>query len=362
MRVLVTADAVGGVWTYALHLAAGLAADGDEVVLAVLGPPPSCDQRTAAREAGVELVVTALPLDWTAAGEPELDHAARGLAELASARRSQLVHLSSPALAGAHRFPMPVVGVAHSCLATWWEALRDGPPPADFSWRIAATARGYRACDALIAPSAAFAAATERAYGVRPRVVHNGGEAADLPAAPRDTPVATAGRLWDEAKGAVTLDAAARRLSTPILALGSTSPPGGEPVALPGLRLAGVLPAADVAADARADPRVRLRRLLRALWPGGAGGGAGGLRPGAERHPHLPRAVGGRGGLRPAGRGRGLRHRSGGAARRRRGGRAAGRAAARQRAERYDLARCVDATRAVHHAVVRPHALAGAAA
>ena len=37
MRVLLTADTVGGVWTYALDLSAGLAGRGVEVVLATMG-------------------------------------------------------------------------------------------------------------------------------------------------------------------------------------------------------------------------------------------------------------------------------------------------------------------------------------
>ena len=39
-RILVTADAVGGVWTYAIDLAAGWAERGVETVLAVLGRRP----------------------------------------------------------------------------------------------------------------------------------------------------------------------------------------------------------------------------------------------------------------------------------------------------------------------------------
>src|SRR5919202_6048599 len=51
-RVLMTTDAVGGVWTYALDLAAGLAAEGIETRLVGLGPRPSERQLEAARAAG----------------------------------------------------------------------------------------------------------------------------------------------------------------------------------------------------------------------------------------------------------------------------------------------------------------------
>ena len=47
-RVLMTADAVGGVWRYALELARGLTAAEVEVALAVLGPAPAPEPARAA--------------------------------------------------------------------------------------------------------------------------------------------------------------------------------------------------------------------------------------------------------------------------------------------------------------------------
>src|SRR5829696_2598388 len=65
MRVLMTADAVGGVWTYALELAAALAPHGAQVALAVMGPPPSAAQRTAAAAVpNVTLLEGAFRLEW----------------------------------------------------------------------------------------------------------------------------------------------------------------------------------------------------------------------------------------------------------------------------------------------------------
>ncbi len=48
-KVLMTADSVGGVWTYALQLASEFGERGIEVTLVVMGGKPSPDQ---AREAG----------------------------------------------------------------------------------------------------------------------------------------------------------------------------------------------------------------------------------------------------------------------------------------------------------------------
>jgi hypothetical protein len=43
-RILMTADAVGGVWVYATNLACALCARGTEVTLVVQGPSPTPEQ------------------------------------------------------------------------------------------------------------------------------------------------------------------------------------------------------------------------------------------------------------------------------------------------------------------------------
>jgi hypothetical protein len=44
LRVLMTTDAVGGVWTYSAILVRGLARQGCQVKLVTLGPVPSAEQ------------------------------------------------------------------------------------------------------------------------------------------------------------------------------------------------------------------------------------------------------------------------------------------------------------------------------
>lgn len=250
VRLLMTTDAVGGVWTYALDLTAELARRGVHTTLAVLGPAPASDQAGAARAVpGLDLALTGLPLDWAACEPAEVARAGRAVAALAREVRADLVHLNGPALAAQARFDAPVVGVCHSCVATWWASVRGGQMPDDFGWRTDLLARGYRACDALAAPSHAFAEATARAYGIAsPAVVHNGRR----PAPPR-TPakservVFTAGRLWDAGKDVATLDRAAAQVDAPVFAAGPLQSPTGERAALQHARPLGRLDEAAVA-------------------------------------------------------------------------------------------------------------------
>src|SRR3954468_14319952 len=65
LTVLMTADPIGGVWTYALDLAGGLARRGVRVVLATMGGPLRADQwAEAARVPGLEVVEGRWKLEW----------------------------------------------------------------------------------------------------------------------------------------------------------------------------------------------------------------------------------------------------------------------------------------------------------
>lgn len=246
-KILMTADAVGGVWTYALDLASGLAAHGVETTLAVLGPSPAPDQvREAQSVAGLTLIETGLPLDWTAEEPAAIRETAAAIRDLARDLGPDLVHLNSPALA-AGGFPVPVLGVCHSCLATWWSEVKDGPMPPDFVWRTEALWRGLLACDALAAPTASFAAATARAYEIpAPFVVHNGRRSSAGPNTPREPLVFTSGRLWDEGKNVGVLDQAAGLIAAPAYAAGPLGSPSSGKLDLAHLIALGRLPAADI--------------------------------------------------------------------------------------------------------------------
>jgi CDP-paratose 2-epimerase len=250
LRLLMTTDAVGGVWTYALDLAGALASHGVRTTLAVLGPPPGrAEVAEAEAIPSLELIETGLPLDWTAKEAAEVSGAGAALADLARRCRADLIHLNSPALAAGTRFPGPVVGVCHSCLATWWAAVRGGAMPEDFRWRAAANRQGLVACDALVAPSAAFADATARAYELpRPLTVHNGRRQPGPAAGRRERQVFTAGRLWDAGKNVAALEAAAALIDAPLHAAGPLDGPNGTRTTLRNAQALGALSSRDVRA------------------------------------------------------------------------------------------------------------------
>ena len=259
-RVLMTADTVGGVWQYALDLARGLSDAGVSTILAVLGPAPSAGQALDARAIpGLTLIDTGLPLEWTAESPDEVLQASAAVAALAQESGADIVHLNAPALAAGAAFCAPVVAVCHSCVATWWEAVRSGPLPPDFRWRTDLVRRGYAAAGAVVAPTRAFGEATLRTYGLAraPRVVHNGRHLTPAPhaaSAPDEPFVFTAGRLWDDGKNVAALDRAAARLAAPVLAAGPTRGPHGGSVAVSRVTVLGTLSGPEVAGYLAARP------------------------------------------------------------------------------------------------------------
>jgi glycosyltransferase involved in cell wall biosynthesis len=250
LRVLVTADAVGGVWNYSLDLARGLARLGIETVLVVMGPPPSPVQRKAARAiAGLRLAETGDALDWLAPDAETLVRAGENIARLAAKHQADIVQLHAPALAAGVTYPVPVIAIAHSCVRTWWDQVKgDEPLPGEFAWRTDSMKAGLEAADLVVAPSHAFGALIQQRYSLSapPRTVHNGRSPRRIPPqAPHDF-IFTSGRLWDQGKNLRTLDAAAAHIAVPVHAAGPVKGPHGEEVRFEHLNTLGTLEEAEL--------------------------------------------------------------------------------------------------------------------
>jgi glycosyltransferase involved in cell wall biosynthesis len=244
-RLLMTCDAIGGVWRYAIDIARTLEANGTEVLLVGCGPPPSSGQHDDA--SGLRVAWLDHPPAWLATDPGELDGLGAALARLQTGFGAELMHLNLPAEAAGLDVEVPVVVAAHSCLATWWQAVRRGPPPRAWGWKIARDREGFARADAMIAPSAAHAAAMAAAHpGVDVvRVVPNAAAAPPAPAAKLPF-VMGAARWWDEGKNLAAIDAAARTTAWPIILCGAVSGPDGTHVRIRNAIARGPCPAAEV--------------------------------------------------------------------------------------------------------------------
>ncbi|MGH7509201.1 MAG: glycosyltransferase family 4 protein [Gemmatimonadales bacterium] len=225
-RVLMTADTIGGVWTYAIDLARALGDEGIKVVLATMGRPASTGQRRDADAiATLELVESPFRLPWM--DDPWNDVAAAGewLLELSSEVGPDVIHLNDPVHASLP-WNAPVVAVGHSCVLSWWQAVWNAPAPASWDRYHREMRRGLAAADAVVAPSEPMLQALRHYYQVEHgHVIPNGRDPTHFRPGDKEALIFAAGRVWDPAKNLLALDKVAERLTWPVYVAGEPRHP-----------------------------------------------------------------------------------------------------------------------------------------
>jgi glycogen(starch) synthase len=245
LRVLMTTDAVGGVWRYSVDLATKLARCGAKVQLASLGPRPSAQQkRDALGIDGISLAEGEFALEWMPEPWQEVDAAGAWLLDLQSEFGAHIIHLNGYSHA-ALEWRRPVVSVAHSCVVSWWQAVHGcAPGPEWDEYRRRVTA-GLRAAGGIVAPSRFMAAAVQQHYGVSAEklsVIHNFSRARIWPEIKKEPFILAAGRLWDQAKNVAILEKIAPKLDWEIRLAGSGQEADYAPVVTKKVRFLGDLP------------------------------------------------------------------------------------------------------------------------
>src|SRR5947208_13228833 len=95
MHILVTADTVGGVWTYARELVTGLVRRGIKVTLVSFGDIPVSQQTEWMQHLkGLDYRPTAFRLEWMQDSESDLEASAMYLEEVVRETSPDLLHLN----------------------------------------------------------------------------------------------------------------------------------------------------------------------------------------------------------------------------------------------------------------------------
>ncbi len=228
--VLMTADTVGGVWTYAAELSRALAAQGWHVHLATMGAPVANHQREQVQGlAGVTLHESHWRLEWMQAPWDDVDRAGRWLQALEAELQPDVIHLNQFAF-GALAFRAPTLLVAHSCVLSWWRAVHGGDAPAEWDVYRHRVALGLQKAGRVAAPTQAMLDTLAQNYGFTGPglVLPNARDPRVFAPAAKEPFILAAGRLWDEAKNLAALEVVAPALPWPVRAAGScTGPEGG---------------------------------------------------------------------------------------------------------------------------------------
>ena len=220
MKILMTADCMGGVWTYALELVRALPRH--HFVIATMGARPDASQRAAIEAcSNATLRASDYRLEWQENPWEDVATAGGWLLALEREFAPDLVHLNGFAQ-GICNFRTPKIVVAHSCVASWWRAVKGEEAPADWNPYREKVAAGLRAAAIVVAPTRALLDEMEEIYGefAPSRVIHNGSPDVAASRGAVEPFVLSAGRLWDEAKNIELLERIAPDLDAPIRVAG----------------------------------------------------------------------------------------------------------------------------------------------
>lgn len=232
-------DTLGGVWNYSLELSAALGKHGVRICLATMGGALNSAQRVAvASLRNVEVRPSGFLLEWMEEPWEAVKQAGEWLLGVAREFAPELVHLNGYSHA-ALGWGVPTLVVAHSCVLSWWEAVKGEAAPALYDPYRQRVKEGLRAAGLVVAPTRAMLEALQRCHGPLPQtaVVPNGIEGSRFVVGPKKCRVLAAGRVWDEAKGFALLDTAAEEVKWPVLLAG----PRSERQRFPNLHLLGAL-------------------------------------------------------------------------------------------------------------------------
>lgn len=242
-KVLMTTDTVGGVWNYSLELARGLGEKGIEVALATMGAPLNELQRDKAdRTPGLRVFESHLKLEWMDEPWRDVEKAGEWLLNLESRICPDVIHLNGY-VHGVLPWSAPKLVVGHSCVLSWWRAVKGEDAPESWDRYQVEVAAGLHAADLVVAPSTAMLAALADHYGQlsNTRVIPNGRDAHIFRPTAKEPMLFSAGRLWDEAKNLEALERVAPRLPWPIFVAGDNHHPDGGEIRPHNTRLLGRL-------------------------------------------------------------------------------------------------------------------------
>lgn len=249
MRVLMTTDTVGGVWTFTQELTAGLMERGWTVSLVSIGRKPSVEQAlwasaTAKRWSGFEFESAEAPLEWMQENTSAFSDVEPLLQRRLREFKPDVFHANQFCF-GALRTNVPKLVTAHSDVLSWAAACRETPLE-DSAWlrqyqRLVSA--GLAGADAVVAPTRWMLEALSRHFTipVHCQVIPNGREIVQPESEPRKLQAVTAGRLWDGAKNVTMLRDVVSPM--PLLVAGETESEGAAaPARLGEARLVGALP------------------------------------------------------------------------------------------------------------------------
>lgn len=227
MKVLMTTDTVGGVWVYSLELCKALAQYNVQVHLVALGAWPSPAQQVEAEKiSNVTFYKSDFKLEWMEDPWEDVERSRKWINCIYQTVQPDVVHLNNYAHVE-ELWTAPVITVFHSCVQTWWQAVKGIKAPHQWDKYSKIVKESLEESTVVVAPTRAILKRAQEAHQFQSEstVIHNGRTAPSLAPKPKEKFILCMGRMWDEAKNLPLLSNIAERLPWPVYVAGEAVHP-----------------------------------------------------------------------------------------------------------------------------------------
>ena len=244
MKILMTTDTVGGVWVYSLELCRALEKYGVQVHLAAMGAWPSPAQQVEVEKMpNVLLYKSDYKLEWMKDPWEDMEQSRKWINSIYYTVQPDVVHLNNYAHVE-EDWKAPVITVFHSCVNTWWQAVKGKEAPHEWDQYKETVKESLEASDVVVGPTKAILekAKSTHEFSSGSQVIYNGRRITASEEEPKDDIILCMGRMWDEAKNLPLLSEIAKKLPWPVYVAGdAVNPDTGKKCRVENVRFLGRL-------------------------------------------------------------------------------------------------------------------------
>ncbi|MDT0676652.1 glycosyltransferase family 4 protein [Autumnicola musiva] len=222
-----TTDTVGGVWTYTVELCRALIKHDIEVHLAAMGSWPSeAQEKEAFHLPNVVLYKSDYKLEWMQDPWEDVQKAHKWITSIYQTVHPDLVHFNNYAHID-NFWSCPIVTVFHSCVQTWWQAVKGTGAPASWNRYTGIVKNSLNTSDVVVSPTESLLKKAVDTHNIscRTEVIHNGREINFSKEIEKENFILCMGRIWDEAKNLKSLSGIAKNLPWPVYIAGNNTDP-----------------------------------------------------------------------------------------------------------------------------------------
>ncbi|MCY2686605.1 glycosyltransferase family 4 protein [Salinimicrobium sp. TH3] len=244
MKVLMTTDTVGGVWVYSLELCRALMQYDVQVHLIAQGGWPSPAQQTEAETIpNVTFYKSDYKLEWMEDPWEDVEQSRKWINSIYQTVQPDLVHLNNYAHVE-EEWTAPVITVFHSCVRTWWQAVKGKNAPQDWDRYSQIVKESLEESNIVVAPTKAILQSAQdmHQFSSETKLIHNGRVFPLEIKEPKEKFILSMGRMWDEAKNLPLLSNIAERLPWPVYVAGeAVNPNTGKECSIKNVKFLGKL-------------------------------------------------------------------------------------------------------------------------